>query len=133
MTCINVIANFLCGVKFKGKIRLKIETERLHNNQAIVQTDEVILYTFLWKPEFLINFPVTVIDTPGFRDAREMEFDRKTVKKLKELFISKIYETHVLNAVVFVTKAHNARLWAAQKYIFNESYSFSVTTSKTTL
>lgn len=59
-----------------------------------------------------------LIDCPGFEDTSGMEEDKKTVEKIKQLFITKACDS--LHGVFLVVKASDNKLTTSQKYIFNE-------------
>ena len=63
-----------------------------------------------------INHDLTIIDSPGFGDTRGVDYDKKLMHNIEDLFKSKKIDS--LDAIGFVAKAGDARLTAQQKYIF---------------
>lgn len=67
-----------------------------------------------------LQYPLNIIDTPGFGDTRGIERDQATIDQIRQLF-SETGAKGVLHldAVCFIVKAPDARLTVSQKYIFS--------------
>ena len=89
------------------------------NFQAVSQTEWITCYTINNEEGGRLDYPLKIIDTPGFGDTRGLDRDNEIVKQLKELFSAHDEKGVVfLDAVCFLAKAPDARLTAIQKYIF---------------
>ncbi|XP_053098196.1 uncharacterized protein LOC117599787 [Pangasianodon hypophthalmus] len=115
---INVMANYILGVKWEEAYRFKLIHEETHRTQAESQTSIVSSYELYSQPGFKIPYPLTIIDTPGFGDTRGIEYDKLITKQLKSFLCSPLGIDHI-DAVCFVVQASLARLSANQRYIFD--------------
>ena len=57
-----------------------------------------------------------LLDTPGFRDSRGMNYDGKIIEMIRDLFKNWIDS---VNGICFFASASSARLTSTQKYIFS--------------
>ncbi|KAI7792482.1 uncharacterized protein LOC130547078 isoform X2 [Triplophysa rosa] len=115
---INVMANYILGVKWEEAHRFKLIHEKTHRTQAESQTTIVSSYELNSQPGFQIPFSLTIIDTPGFGDTRGIEHDKLISKQLKSFLCSPLGIDRI-DAVCFVVQASLARLSANQRYIFD--------------
>ena len=113
-TMINGLANYVMGVKFEDKFRFKVVTDEGSGSQAHSQTQTITAYTFY---STILDYNLTVIDTPGFGDT---ERDKHIIKQIKTFFAGQNRGgIDVLHGIGFVTYASLARLTPTQKYIFD--------------
>eukprot|EP00485_Elphidium_margaritaceum_P004253 CAMPEP_0202696130 /NCGR_PEP_ID=MMETSP1385-20130828/9474_1 /ASSEMBLY_ACC=CAM_ASM_000861 /TAXON_ID=933848 /ORGANISM="Elphidium margaritaceum" /LENGTH=643 /DNA_ID=CAMNT_0049352241 /DNA_START=26 /DNA_END=1954 /DNA_ORIENTATION=+ len=119
-TTINSLMNYLWGVEFGDEWRFELIAESptdedgKEKGQTESQTDDVTAY-YLNAPN--LGYQLTIIDTPGFGDTRGLQQDHETTTKIKEFFQT---EVQVVDAICFFARAHQARLTATQKYIFDQ-------------
>jgi len=115
-TMINCLANYMFGVKFSDNFRFKVATDS--EIQPNCQTKEITAYTL---HSTIVDYSLTVIDTPGFGDAcGGVESDMHTITKIKSILGSEIESgIDCLHGIGLVTKASVARLTPMQKYIFH--------------
>ena len=120
-TLINGIVNYIFGVEFEDKYRLKLIHDETTHSQAFSQTDVISIYTFHWQEGFPFPYTITLIDTPGFGDTRGLVRDKKIVAQIKNLFelSSDKGGIEVLHGIGFVIQASLARLTPTQQYIFD--------------
>ena len=97
-------------------IRMAREESAKSNHQAVSQTDNIVVYRVQHLPGMKIDYDLTIIDTPGFGDTRGVNYDKRLMQNIEDLFKSKKI-TH-LDAIGFVARAGDARLTAQQNYIF---------------
>ncbi|XP_050953681.1 uncharacterized protein LOC127155497 isoform X2 [Labeo rohita] len=111
---ISAMTNYIMGVRWEDKIWL--EVVEVSENQNHSQTDAVTVYEVFAQNS---QFSLTVIDTPGFGDAENVDKDKLIPEALQQLFRSEdgIHEIH---AVCLVLKGSDTRLHDRQKYILDE-------------
>ncbi|CAJ1073079.1 uncharacterized protein LOC117809023 [Xyrichtys novacula] len=117
-TLINGMINYILGVNWNDSLRFKIIDEVQTRSQAESQTSEVTVYKIYHQDGFMIDYSLTLIDTPGFGDTRGIKRDREIVDQLRNLFSSE-RGVREIDAVGFVVQAALARLTTSQKYIFD--------------
>ncbi|KAK6305731.1 hypothetical protein J4Q44_G00245110 [Coregonus suidteri] len=117
-TLVNVMINYILGVKWEDHYRFKLIHEVTNRSQAESQTSIVTSYEVYNQPGFQIPYSLTIIDTPGFGDTRGMAYDKLITEKVKEFLCNPLGIDHI-DAVCFVVQASLARLSANQKYIFD--------------
>ena len=65
----------------------------------------------------VLNYDLTIVDTPGFGDTRGVKRDIKIMTNIKMWFKKRL---DTLDAICFVIKATDVRLTTSQKYIFEQ-------------
>lgn len=119
-TLINAMFNYILGVQFEDKVRIKLIDEEITYNQAQSQTKTITAYTIHHQPWFTMPYTLTVIDTPGFGDTEGIERDKLIMEQTRKFF-----ETpgsngfDKLDAVGFVIQSSLPRLTKPQSYIFD--------------
>ena len=117
-TLINGIVNYIFGVEWDDKYRIKLILDKTSESQAHSQTAWITAYTFYWQQGFPFPYTLTIIDTPGFGDTQGIERDKEIVHQIKHLF-EKDCGVDVLHAIGFVVPAPLARPTQTQCYIFD--------------
>ena len=120
-TFIDALINFIFDIRYQDENRLRLvsltkEEKRKQGQQAQSQTDSIVVYNIKALPGMNIDFDLTIIDSPGFGDTRGVEYDKKLMQNIEDLFKSKKIKS--LDGIGFVAKAGDARLTAQQRYIF---------------
>ncbi len=114
-TLINVMVNYMLGVKREDKVWFEITDDQSDHTQVHSQTSIITVYEFY--PQESSNY-FTIIDTPGYGDTRGVDLDKQIAASL--LSLSKSAEIiHEVHAVCFVIKATQNRLSDRQIYIFD--------------
>uniref|UniRef100_A0A3B4WFK5 Stonustoxin subunit alpha-like n=1 Tax=Seriola lalandi dorsalis TaxID=1841481 RepID=A0A3B4WFK5_SERLL len=119
---INGMINYILGVEWEDPYRFKLVDEGQLRSQAESQTSEVSAYRINHQKGCKIEYSLTIVDTPGFRNTRGIERDRMIVEQLRNLFSSELGVSEV-DAVCFVAQATSARLTPTQKYVFDSVFS----------
>ena len=117
-TWINAILNYTLGVKYSDNFRYKMVVDKNATNQACSQTQNVTIYTIHHQEGFMVDYTLTIIDTPGFGDTRGIFRDKEIEKLFKSTFDMSIGGVDHLDAVGFMACSSSARLSQTQKYIF---------------
>ncbi|KAM3603938.1 uncharacterized protein V6R79_004313 [Siganus canaliculatus] len=117
-TLINGMINYILGVKWKDKYRIKLVHEDPSKSQTSSQTSEVTVYKLNHQEGFQIPYSLTIIDTPGFGDTGGIERDIEITGQLRNLFSSDL-GVNEIDAVCFVVQAPLVRLTPSQKYVFD--------------
>ncbi|KAL1280922.1 hypothetical protein QQF64_015522 [Cirrhinus molitorella] len=117
-TLINVMANYILGVKWQDAYRFKLINEVTNRTQAESQTSIVSSFELYNQPGFEIPYSLTIVDTPGFGDTRGIAHDKLITEQIKSFLCSPLGIDHI-DAVCFVVQASLARLSANQRYIFD--------------
>ncbi|XP_030640959.1 uncharacterized protein LOC115821306 [Chanos chanos] len=117
-TLINMMINYILGIKWEDNYRFKLIHEITNLSQANSQTTVVTSYELYNQPGFQIPYSLTIIDTPGFGDTRGLSYDKQIIEQLKSLICDPLGIDHI-DAVCFVVQAALVRLSANQKYIFD--------------
>ncbi len=117
-TLINVMANYILGVKWQDEYRFKLINEVTNRTQAESQTSIVSSVELYNQPGFQIPYSLTIVDTPGFGDTRGIAHDKLIAEQIKSFLCSPLGIDHI-DAVCFVVQASLARLSANQRYIFD--------------
>ncbi|KAE8595262.1 hypothetical protein XENTR_v10015662 [Xenopus tropicalis] len=115
---INLLVNFILGVKAEDGYRYILIDEKINQNQAHSQTSDVNIYQLNHMPGFRVPYSLAIIDTPGFGDTRGMGEDNHTMVKLKECFTS-VFGINHIDGIYFVVKASTNRLTVSEKYVFD--------------
>ncbi|BFU22701.1 Type II/IV secretion system protein/Septin/AIG1 family/50S ribosome-binding GTPase, putative [Entamoeba histolytica] len=114
-TLLNSFVNAIYGIKITDDFRYIIINEdhlEQYGDMSVSQTSQVTIYNIKKTKR---TPPIKIIDTPGFGDTRGPEWDKETIKQIKEAFETKVFD---LNAICFVAQSSNVKLTASQKYIF---------------
>ncbi|XP_043108909.1 uncharacterized protein LOC122354707 [Puntigrus tetrazona] len=117
-TLINVMVNYILGVKWQDAYRFKLINEVTNRTQAESQTSTVSSFELYNQPGFQIPYSLTIVDTPGFGDTRGIAHDKLITEQIKSFLCSPLGINHI-DAICFVVQASLARLSANQKYIFD--------------
>ncbi|KAI2667888.1 Stonustoxin subunit alpha [Labeo rohita] len=117
-TLINVMANYVLGIKWQDAYRFKLINEVTNRTQAESQTSIVSSFELYNQPGFEIPYSLTIVDTPGFGDTRGIAHDKLITEQIKSFLCSPLGIDHI-DAICFVVQASLARLSANQKYIFD--------------
>lgn len=116
-TLINGIVNYVLGVQWTDPYRFKLVVEE-EGCQSQSQTPEVTVYKLNYDDGFMIDYSLTIIDTPGFGDTRGVVRDREITEQVRNLF-SNDFGVNDIHAVCFVAQSSLARLTATQRYVFD--------------
>lgn len=120
-TFIDALFNYLAGVSFRDDFRFTIinknnEELKREEDQSKSQTTSVVRYTIPKTVGLKIEYRLNIIDTPGFNDTTDTDFDKKIVAKVQDLFKHKI---KYLDAVLLVVPSSTSRLTDGQTYVFS--------------
>lgn len=110
-TFLNAIVNYLEAIQINDYFRYKIICETV-TSQTHSVTQEISIY---YVKDVRNGDVYRIIDTPGFGDTSGIDKDGEHVKKIENLFRTKIDEIH---CVLFVMKASTNRVTAFQHYVF---------------
>ena len=118
-TTVNAMINHVLGVQWKDDFRLKMIDELSSNEGTLTiggQTQFVSCYTLPYMEGFKIPYNLTIVDTPGFGDARGIERDKLITEQIRRFFNAKGLESidHV-DAICFIADSGNPR----QQYVFD--------------
>ena len=118
-TTVNAMINHVLGVQWKDDFRLKMIDELSSNEGALTiggQTQFVSCYTLPYMEGFKIPYNLTIVDTPGFGDARGIERDKLITEQIRRFFNAKGLESidHV-DAICFIADSGNP----GQQYVFD--------------
>ncbi|KAK7879286.1 hypothetical protein WMY93_033933 [Mugilogobius chulae] len=116
-TLINGMINYILGVQWTDPYRFKLVVEE-EKSQSQSQTYEVTVYKINYDDRFMIDYSLTIIDTPGYGDTRGIDRDRQTTEYIRTLFSSDFGVTEI-HAVCFVAQSALARLTDTQQYVFD--------------
>ncbi|KAK7159733.1 hypothetical protein R3I94_005923 [Phoxinus phoxinus] len=117
-TLVNVMVNYILGVKWQDSYRFKLIHEVTNRSQAESQTYNVSSFELYNQAGFQVPYSLTIVDTPGFGDTRGIAHDKLITEQVKSFLCSPLGIDHI-DAVCFVVQASLARLSANQKYIFD--------------
>uniref|UniRef100_A0A671NMQ8 AIG1-type G domain-containing protein n=1 Tax=Sinocyclocheilus anshuiensis TaxID=1608454 RepID=A0A671NMQ8_9TELE len=117
-TLIDVMINYILGVKWQDAYRFKLINEVTNRTQAESQTSIVSSFELYNQPGFQIPYSLTIVDTPGFGDTRGIAHDKLITEQIKSFLCSPLGIDHI-DAICFVVQASLARLSANQRYIFD--------------
>ncbi|XP_067462997.1 uncharacterized protein [Thunnus thynnus] len=117
-TLINGMINYVVGVEWKDNFRFKLSDEDQSKSQAERQTSEVTVYKINHQDGFKTPFSLTIVDTPGFGDARGIERDNEITEQLCNRFSAELGVSEI-DAVCFVVPAALTRLTPSQYYMFD--------------
>uniref|UniRef100_H3CK24 AAA+ ATPase domain-containing protein n=2 Tax=Tetraodon nigroviridis TaxID=99883 RepID=H3CK24_TETNG len=116
-TLINALVNYAIGVTWEDNVYFEIVADD-SKNQAVSQTDDVIVYQIFGFEDKTLPYSLTIIDTPGYGSTKGEEHDAIIHQRLFDLFCSEdgIQE---INAVGLVMKSTDCRLTGRLFYIFD--------------
>ena len=118
-TLINGFVNYLYGVKRDHKFRFKVIADEGNKSKTESQTTDITAYTFYPRKGSPVSYTLTLIDTPGFGDSKDIERDKAIIKQVEHFFrIGPPYGVNILHGIGFVTKACDERLTITQMYVF---------------
>ncbi|XP_035284142.1 uncharacterized protein LOC118232967 [Anguilla anguilla] len=115
---INLMVNYMLGVKWEDNIRFEITHENRKKDQYESKTTAITAYEIYGQGEQSIPFSLTVIDTPGFEDTGGLKNDPRVSQNLYTL-LNSVYGIQQIDAACLVVKASQNRLSPSQKYIFD--------------
>ena len=116
-TLINAMMNHILDVQFQDDFRFKlIEEPKL--SQAGSQTKNVTAYDLFHVKGSLLDYWLTIVDTPGFGDTEGLERDNAIREQIRQYF-SDPGGIQQVDAVCLVVQAPSARLTPTQRYIFD--------------
>ncbi|XP_064204948.1 uncharacterized protein LOC135262067 isoform X2 [Anguilla rostrata] len=115
---INMMVNYMLGVKWEDKIRFEIIPEKGKRLQSESHTSAITAYEIYGLEELSVPFSLTVIDTPGYGNTGGLEKD-KIISENLCTFLKSLSDDHQIDAVCLVVKASLYRLSPDQKYIFH--------------
>lgn len=116
-TLINGMINYILGVQWTDPYRFKLVVEK-PTSQAESQTSEVTVYRVNYDDGFMVDYSLTIIDTPGFGDTRGITRDKEITEQIRNLF-SNNFGVSDIHAICFVAQSALARLSATQQYVFD--------------
>jgi len=118
-TLINVMVNYIRGVKWEDHVRFKIAIENPKVFTSKSQTKCITAYTFYPMDGSPLAYKFTIIDTPGFGATEGLKRDKLITQQIKEFFsIPPPQGIDHLDGIGFVTQSALARLTPTQEYIF---------------
>ncbi|KAG5843000.1 hypothetical protein ANANG_G00183830, partial [Anguilla anguilla] len=109
---INMMVNYMLGVKWEDKIRFKIIPDESKIPQTESQATVVTAYEIFGLEELSVPFSLTVIDTPG------LDKDKNIAQNLYT-FLESLSDIQQIDAACLMVKASQCRLSPSQKYIFD--------------
>ncbi|XP_067291755.1 uncharacterized protein [Pseudorasbora parva] len=118
-TLVNAMINYMLDVQREDKVWFEITDEQIDQTSSHSQTSIITVYGF-----YLQQSPIdlTIIDTPGFGNTRDIQKDKEIAESL--LSLSESAEgIHEVDAVCLVIKATQNRLSDGQIYIFDTAQS----------
>lgn len=114
---INTMVNYIFGVDWKDDYRIQLIEESSEKSQAHSQTSSITIYQINHEYYFRIPYTITIIDTPGFGDTKNIKQNEKIMWKMQEFF-HKCKFTEI-DAICFVVPSTLARLTPTQMYIYD--------------
>lgn len=122
-TLINGMANYILGVEWSDAFRFRLVSD-VAQSKHLSQTSSVTAYTIYHKDGMKIPFDFTIIDTPGYGDARGVEHDQEVTRLIGKFMGHLETEYHLdhINALCFVGRASDLQLTPSQKYILESFY-----------
>ena len=119
-TLINGMVNYILGVDWEDDFRFKLIADEGGTSQAHSQTTTITAYTIPRQQGSPFDGTLTIVDTPGFGDARGIDSNKRIVEQIRTFFSMPgkkgIDHIHVIG---FVTQAPIAQLAPAQRYILD--------------
>ncbi|XP_035286541.1 uncharacterized protein LOC118234240 [Anguilla anguilla] len=109
---INMMVNYMLGVKWEDKIRFEIIPDESKTPQTESQATVITAYEIFGLEELSVPFSLTVIDTPG------LDKDKNIAQNLYT-FLESLSDVQQIDAACFMVKSSQFRLSPSQKYIFD--------------
>ena len=106
------------GIQLEDDFRYKIIIEK-ENNSGGCLTSVVNIYNIRSISSDIPN--IRIIDTPGFRDTRDLDYDYKIIEMIRDIFTN---ECDSITAICFVAKSNETRFNSFSKIYFIECYEF---------
>jgi hypothetical protein len=125
-TLINGMVNYILGVQWKDPFRFKCvrEDDTVAKNQAISQTSSVTAYTIHHHDGMAVPYSITIIDTPGYGDAKGIKRDKEITHKIYQFLTrQETYCVDEIHAACFVAASGDSRLTTTQRYIIDSALS----------
>ncbi|XP_035254149.1 uncharacterized protein LOC118216778 [Anguilla anguilla] len=116
-TLINVMVNYILGVKYEDNIRFEI-IKKEERSQTESQTSGITVYEIYGNEGVRVPFSLRLIDTPGYMDTSGEKQDEKIPKNISKLFNAE-KGVQQIDAVCLVVKASQNRLTDVQVKIFD--------------
>ena len=107
-TLINVMVNYMCGVNWKDDFRFRLVRDELVH-------DQINAYTIYPEKGSLLDFTLTIIDTPEFQGLSNVEQHNQIAQQMQGLFD----DINHLNGIGLVTSANLPQSGPVKTYIFN--------------
>ena len=125
-TLINGMVNYILGVQWNDPFRFKCvrEDDTVAKNQAISQTSSVTAYTIHHHDGMAVPYSITIIDTPGYGDAKGIKRDKEITHKIYQFLTrQETYCVDEIHAACFVAASGDSRLTTTQRYIIDSALS----------
>ena len=118
-TLIDGMVNYILGVQWKDPFRFKCvrEDQSSDRNQAHSQTSSVTAYTIHHHGGMAVPYSVTIIDTPGYGNARGFLRDKEITQKIHQFLMHEESPINRMDAACFVAASGDSRLSHTQRYI----------------
>lgn len=119
-TLIDGMVNYILGVEWVDPFRFKIVREdesNSRNHHAHSQTSSVTAYTIHHQEGMAVPYSITIIDTPGYGDARGIKRDKEITQMIHRFLTKPETCTDQIHAVCFVAPSGSCRLTVTQSYI----------------
>ena len=110
-TLINVMVNYMFGVKWKDDFRFKLVRDELAH-------DQIKVYTIYPEKGSPLDFTLTIIDTPEFQDVCNIEKNNQIAQQMQQLFEGS-NDINYLNGIALVTSANLPQSGPVKTYIFH--------------
>ena len=88
-TTINAFLNYVMGVDWNDKFRLKLVVEDAAADQTKSVTNGITAYTLHHQLRYNVDYSLTIIDTPGFGDTRGITRDEEIKTQIETFFRTK--------------------------------------------
>ena len=119
-TLINALVNYVLGVEWRDNFRFKLVVDDKTTSKSYSQEKAINIYTIYPMEGSKLTYTLTIIDTPGYGDARGLLMDRTVAYQMREfLSVTPPVGVDHLDGVGFVTQASLARPTIDQEYIFD--------------
>jgi hypothetical protein len=124
-TLINGMVNYILGVRWNDPFRFKCvrEDETTARNQAISQTSSVTAYTIRHHKGMAVPYSITIIDTPGYGDAKGVQRDKEITHNIHKFLTQQETRVDEIHAACFVAASGDSRLMTTQRYIIDSTLS----------
>ena len=122
-TWINAFINYIFKVNRMDSFRFKIIEETAEYDQTEEKTHHISIYRLHHQEGMAVDSSITIIDTPGFGDAKGTDHDKDIEREMNHLFSHTNGYVEHINTIAFMLPASSARLSPTQKYIFDSTMS----------